>query len=320
MSQPVTLLRIKRKRNEEPLEALLVDDPKIKVSRTNAAGAKYFRLADTFDTSGFDEIEKTRQLQEKIASKSFTTSQKQSASIPNSDQVTSPSLCSPRFKIISRNDVVLDDDTGFKTSSLVHMYDAIKETVPEPPILDVFDALKNPQAAMGIQSDELVCNLLPMIREFLSLKDAGERDLDRQKAIGQVESIENPQDETDKWDRVSPANDIGIADDYVYDFYFHDENAIDVLTNTKVGSLVWVEDDIVVLDEDDVESDQNTDDVDSNAEDYYGNDYPEEDGNEEAWSDLVDERSNPFLNDDDDDDDDYNDDDDDHDYEMDTDR
>jgi hypothetical protein len=66
-------------------------------------------------------------------------------------------------------------------------------------------------------------------------------------------------------------------DEYVYDLYLRETNPQLVNTN-NLGSLVWMDDELVEM-SDSQDEDYGTDDQDSNAEDYYGNDYPDEQDN-----------------------------------------
>ncbi|RUS24162.1 hypothetical protein BC938DRAFT_474015, partial [Jimgerdemannia flammicorona] len=225
----LTILRIKRKRNEEPLDALREAFPKL------------FRLAETVEEGSFRDVTKTRQLGDRIRSqiknrqswnrnrdtseirtkrldKSVVrggTNSVARGEVPRTETqqrgrghhiyvrclsscpiFRTPSLeksyCSSSFTRYS------DDDEP--ESDLFQLYDAIKEDVIDPKVIP--DSKEDPY-----EDDQLLCNFIPMLREYLTVNER--RD----------------------------ANSKSSSDgDYVYDVYYRDDSAAAAAVHQNVGS------------------------------------------------------------------------------------
>ena len=107
-------------------------------------------------------------------------------------------------------------------------------------------------------------------------------DLEREDQVGGLESSEETTDDPiqEVVDAMVNAFIEESNDEYVYDYYLYDDQ-IPVARALEAGLVATCEMENVYFLKDEVsDSDKGSDD-DSNAEDYYQNDYPEEDSEEE---------------------------------------
>ncbi|GES90623.1 probable RNA polymerase II nuclear localization protein SLC7A6OS [Rhizophagus clarus] len=289
----LTIVRLKRKRNEEPLDALVVQhfenghSPEKKKVRRKASNLKVeakenlkikaekvetkepipfiFRFAETVDEISFNDSNKTQQLKDRIVKlmnrkdtlrrKGIDIKQIREQQIAR----TNENRREERYKVIDRNrqkngsfnisgDDVEDNDEAF--TELFKMYDAVKES--EAPIEPKF-----------VEEDdidsEIMCNFIPMVRQYLSLQE-------------QIDKEGKPD----------------LDDGYVYDIYYRDDamDLDDQFNYNNIASLTWFngdENEIFVNESDEKDEFVYSDEEDSNAEDYYTHDYPDED-EDEIWN------------------------------------
>ncbi|CAO3613537.1 unnamed protein product [Cunninghamella blakesleeana] len=278
--QQIQILRIKRKRTEEPMDTLLVQHQELDKKQASAKDKRLrkdslrndsslkvsalalptiFRLAETVEEHSFKNVAEAKKLKERISLKSR---QGNRPNTPDSlDQKRNQKTRSlqnnarqARFKVINQNRSQINSDMPpeVKSSSekaaedLFKMYDAVKIDNNSGPklIIDEDDD----------EADELMCNFIPMVKEYLTLNDRIE------------DHVED--------------------NDYVYDVYYCDtSNTGQTISGTNIGSLVWFDDETEYLN-DESESEAGDDgDEDSNAEDYYQNDYPDEEDSEGEYED-----------------------------------
>ncbi|KAK9767795.1 hypothetical protein K7432_002131 [Basidiobolus ranarum] len=275
----LTILRIKRKRTDEPLEALLVQDEptgakKLKTNRKIAV-AKMFRLAETVTHEIFGDAEKTLELKDKLAEMTKSHSVPLQPVIPVSRKETSPpevlavseqksqpKVESTRYKVINQNRMedIMQEERRSEGDG-IRLFDVVREEDYER------EALKTAKFTTDDPNSDIMCNFIPMLREYLSVND-------------------------------KPVEEELQDDEYVYDVYYRDDSkTASNMPSVKLASLIWFddpEDNVFLHDEGD--SSDFEGDEDSNAEDYYTNEYPEE----ETWTDF-DEfgEENVFENEDD---------------------
>ncbi|KAJ1653957.1 hypothetical protein IWQ61_006027 [Dispira simplex] len=280
ITRPVTILRIKRKRTDEPLEGFMVnpgptDSPgkKVKKDTTTTAAPTMFRLAETVTVDIFGDHQQARHITKKIgrlsqrqAIKSIERSQvssdtgiQQKKVQLAADKVSQAKMA--RFRVISKNRMPINlslesmsplakelpsNDTASITSpTTCHVLDAIKESVDPIPLVGTLSAKERRQ--------DLAADLTALLNYQL----------------------------------MTPST----VDDYVYDLYYavgDNDAEVDHRTTDQYASLFWNgsfddEWDELMASSD---SEHAEDDMDSNAEDFYANDYPEEEEwSEEAYSD-----------------------------------
>ncbi|KAG0315397.1 hypothetical protein BG000_005215 [Podila horticola] len=308
----LTILRIKRKRHEEPLDTLVVQEQFEKLvgkkqkkiedeiereidnvlaeqdSKPKTSPA-VFRLATTVNKEIFKDPTQSLQLRDTIThlaesprpksrqaekrlsevGKRVTESRTNLANTLRGDAKTA------RYRVINQNRSGLTSSKEappeVKSSVQVEaesaldmfkMYDAIKEEEPKT----------KKQLQHEAEENDIMCNFLPMVREYLSISDR----------------TQEPQKESDDHSGKSRPSTFAqeaedSEDEYVYDIYYRDVNA-DHQQESKhrgIGSLLWFDDDEGNFMNEEDSSDEDYEDSDSNAEDYYQNDYPEDEVSED---------------------------------------
>ncbi|KAI7852237.1 hypothetical protein BDC45DRAFT_513784 [Circinella umbellata] len=287
--QPLTLLRIKRKRTEEPLEALLLHtenednkrlrknsfknkDP-LKVSAT--ALPTIFRLAETVEEKSLNNITEAQKLKERI------TKRVQPGSRPHTPETLDErkdrlvkqqqtSTKQARYRVINQN-----RGGNNKTSRHADQPPVVQNAAEE--LLQMYEAVREDNDNKTTSSsskaklfadtddeddDDIMCNFIPMVKEYLTLNE----------------------------------RKINEEDDYVYDVYYRDDTQQGEIHGANVGSLVWFNDETEYMNDDSDSELGDYGDEDSNAEDYYQNDYPDE----ESGEDFEDQYGYDLSSDDDD--------------------
>ncbi|KAI8878079.1 hypothetical protein K501DRAFT_288072 [Backusella circina FSU 941] len=289
----LTILRIKRKRTDEPLEALLVQENEKKAklnskdiykkaaaeaaassSATLSQVPTMFRLAETVEKKSFSNLDEAQKLRERIrtrihpgSSRSQTPTMEEKKDRSVKEQMAAGRKA--RYRVIDQNRSKLDDNMPPVVQSaeekaldeMFKIHDAIKDDEEDKkgknPKLLLDDDLEDP--------DDIMCNFIPMIKEYLTLNDKDEEKED---------------------------------DDYVYDVYYRDDSHHQTdMKGVNIGSLVWFDEVAEYLDDDSDSELGDYVDEDSNAEDYYQNDYPDEEDSDE----FEDQRDYVFSSDDDED-------------------
>ncbi|KAF0543011.1 RNA polymerase II nuclear localization protein iwr1 [Gigaspora margarita] len=275
-----TIVRLKRKRNAEPLDALVVQQQLVKKPKRQGSLPKdmkateeqkinedsslpfVFRFAETVDEINFNDSTKSQQLKDRITKlinrKDKVRPKERSIKQIRDQQIAwfNENTRRERYKVIDRNrqsgnfahfssDSVEDEENA--TDEMFKMYDAVKEELPIEPKFIEEDNLDS----------DIMCNFIPMVREYLTL-----------------------QENIDKESNTDSDND------YVYDVYYHDDSMVfdDKPEYQNYASLTWFNDDdngIFVKETAGKDDFEYSDEEDSNAEDYYTHDYPDE---EEVWS------------------------------------
>ncbi|KAJ7164699.1 hypothetical protein C8R43DRAFT_988057, partial [Mycena crocata] len=277
-AQSYTILRIKRKRNEEPLDALVVESRRRKKSR---GGVGVFQFAQTVEHDAWEDDKRKRDIEDQISrlareSASNVTdlkgpsplSNRTSPSIPKDDPVRrykiiaqdveeeAPRRRPPRPtsppKVISAKDLPpKTKDTGFK----------------------LYDAILSADGAPAAADDEMD-KFLPMLNEYLKLNDIT-------ASASAASSVAD----------LPPS--VSSVDDYVWDVFYHRPATLTEWNEAaNVGTLTGLPPSIT--DPYDSASDSEEEDEadeDSNAEEYYKNDYPDEEDSSDDDSDEFHEDS-----------------------------
>ncbi|KAI9278881.1 hypothetical protein BDA99DRAFT_429092 [Phascolomyces articulosus] len=167
--QPLTLLRIKRKRTEEPLEALF----------SATALPTIFRLAETVEEKSLKNITEAQKLKERI------TRRVQPGSRPRTPetleerkdrlaQQQQSSTRQARYRVINQNRSTAgqrsaDEPPVVKSAAeeLLQMYEAVRE--------DNAQTTSSNKAKLFADSDDeedddIMCNFIPMVKEYLTCK------------------------------------------------------------------------------------------------------------------------------------------------------
>ncbi|KAI8824390.1 uncharacterized protein EV422DRAFT_318944 [Fimicolochytrium jonesii] len=273
------MLRIKRKRNEDPIDAFIVATEEIarKEKRTKtgeeppAEIARFFQRVETVETRDFDDTTRLKATSERLK---YLRANKQSIKSPPpspSDERRAEAINgrnaerkAARYRVVKDRRQILDD---------VELLD-VEETSDEPK--------KGPHTTSyesgPIPESDLMESLMPMMREYL---------------------------------HVSQEKDGPIPSEYVYDIYYA-QPEMDPEAHSRVAELTFEDLSATLLADAGDSSDNNDDDdEDSNAEDYYANEYPDASDSEKSDDSDVDEgyrRGRGYKNyfdDDEDDDGDY---------------
>ncbi|KAI9303039.1 hypothetical protein BJ944DRAFT_250995 [Cunninghamella echinulata] len=277
--QQVQILRIKRKRTEEPMDTLLVQhqqfekkqatltDKRLRkdnlINKSNLkvtplALPTIFRFAETVEEHSFKNITEAKKLKERISRRTHLGNRPNTPeSIDQKRDQKTKSLQNhakqARFKVINQN-------RSQKNSSMPPEVQCSSQKAAED-LFKMYDAIKieNTGPKLIVDEDEedpgdIMCNFIPMVKEYLTLND----------------KTEEPEEE-----------------DYVYDVYYCDTtNTGQDISGTNIGSLVWFDEETEYLNDDDSDSEPcDEGDEDSNAEDYYQNDYPDEENSDEDYED-----------------------------------
>ncbi|KXN88130.1 RNA polymerase II nuclear localization protein iwr1 [Leucoagaricus sp. SymC.cos] len=295
-SQSYTILRIKRKRNEEPLDALVVES---RVRRKKyRGGVGVFQYAQTVEDEAWKDEKSQKDIQvcdpcvvslyalhayahiqDRISRLAMENAAKpQTKNIPSRLDVnfpTSPTLSkklhTPRYTVISRDEAA--PPAKRQATSPPKVY-ASKDLHKRPAASDfrMYDAILSDQKSQQAStSDSEMEKFLPLLNDYLKIHDIPT----------------NPTSNTPIVDPPSKnATDESLhkSDDYVWDVFYHrpaslsEWNSIAARTGTITGLPASV------LESDGSGSDSEAEDEadeDSNAEEYYKNDYPDEESDSE---------------------------------------
>ncbi|KAJ7070027.1 hypothetical protein C8F01DRAFT_1115039 [Mycena amicta] len=268
-----TILRIKRKRNEEPLDALVVESRRRKKSRGGGVGV--FQFAQTVEADAWEDELKKREIQDQV-SRLAAAEATQPPIVPSSlgeqpqqpqQQPPSPSVAkddsSRRYKIIMQEEERLPNrrfpSTPPKILSAKDLAAKSKDTG-----FKMYDAVLAADKAAAAEKDEEMEKFMPMLNDYLSLND-----------ITIPSTSENLSASTSS------------SNDYVWDVFYHRPATLSEWNAAaNVGTLTGLPPSLTDPYDSASDSEEEDDaDEDSNAEEYYKNDYPdEEDTSEEERS------------------------------------
>ncbi|KAI1315892.1 hypothetical protein EDD11_000206 [Mortierella claussenii] len=316
-----TILRIKRKRYEEPLDTLVVQEQLEKLTgkklRTqegkeqqerdnDKAGAvclpkpspAVFRLATTVDKGSFKDPTQSMQLRDRInhlADSNRRPRSRMSERYPdleNQAQKNRAELTekrqrdaqSARYRVINQNRtglapaeqlpprVISSKEAQAEAAlEMFKMYDAVKEETPKT----------KEQLLRDAEESDIMCNFLPMVREYLTISDRSS-----DPKIMSEDSEQHGTSSASRTKKSDPAEADDSEDEYVYDIYYRDVHADheQETGHRTIGSLLWFSDDENNFLNEDDSSEDDYEDSDSNAEDYYQNDYPEDELSENEYA------------------------------------
>ncbi|EMD39681.1 hypothetical protein CERSUDRAFT_103673 [Gelatoporia subvermispora B] len=305
--RPYTIVRIKRKRTEEPLEALVLD----KSRRKRTRGARIFQFAETVEPGAWEDEEKKKELESRISTLASQSAQ------------SSTSAASPITPATSTEPVAASPPPATPQSTLQPSQDGPARhykilpaagSTPEasrrrhstaPPkvwsqkeleaaqkarsAFTLYDAVLSPpsgdrRVARGAPEDEEMAKFLPLLQEYLKVSDI-------------------PPPSSSSNSILAPSVSGNVSDgedgDYVYDVFYQRPTTFEELYlptsgSGNIGTLTSLPEELSWMYDLDEESEPGDDeDEDSNAEEYYKNDYPEEE-DDDFWSDGGSEGSDVF--------------------------
>lgn len=267
IKEPPQILRVKRRRTEDPLQALVMETNRRKIKRPRYV----FRLKRT----------EKKDIQDSTVVLTASTDLKNDKPVFNI----------PSKKADGKTDEspVLGAGEGPSGST------ATPET-------KIDGAIKKTEKQTSEAPVELNPELLEMLNDYLKNND--ETTINnpvkppkrRQSSISQELNGGVPKftkDEVLKGrnseaiDERDNENEDDDEDDYVYDVYYRDKAVSEQWENEKIGYIKFDDDELDMIDDNEDDTMLNTDDEDSNDENFYRNDYPEdEDGGYEDESEL----------------------------------
>ncbi|CCL99468.1 uncharacterized protein FIBRA_01486 [Fibroporia radiculosa] len=280
------ILRIKRKRNEEPLDGLVVDPESVPSRKKSRGALNFFKFAATVERATFDDEQQKRDLEARLATLARKSNICASVSAPavveKSITSQSPSVSRPQA-----------DDPGriytiVKRESPSTQLPATQRRVTAPPKvwstkelealrqsqsgLKLYDAILSSSSLTSTVSDmdPEMANFLPMLQDYLRLDGP---------------SMATSSASTSSFPSSANGTAPGDDNDYVYDVFYQRPTTFQELYEPSlsimnIGTLTGVPEELMLYDSDSDSEVADTDDEDSNAEDWYKNDYPEDEFDE----------------------------------------
>ncbi|KLO05581.1 hypothetical protein SCHPADRAFT_933553 [Schizopora paradoxa] len=302
-----TILRIKRKRDEEVPDVLVAEPSTKKGSKRRKSALDVFQYAETVDASMWKDVERQQELKDRISALSNgsappASSSPQKSSIPpeatpmtrNVSSTTNgparqyrvvvqdekPKGKRDRFaqtppKVLSSKDLSLSSSSGFR------VYDAVLES----------DEPKGGET--GIDDPEME-KFQSLLKDYLTVSESN-------NSLPPSRPLSTPSSSLASIPM--SASSTSISDEYVYDVFYHRPTTLSQWTESgNMGTLVGLPsmlfDDDYEIDSESEEEDEA--DEDSNAEDFYANDYPDEEQSSEEehyGSDGSDSEEEDFFTD-----------------------
>ncbi|KAJ7718127.1 hypothetical protein DFH07DRAFT_761678 [Mycena maculata] len=259
VAQSYTILRIKRKRNEEPLDALGMQPKK------SRGGVGVFQFAQTVEHDAWEDEKRKRDIQDQISrlARESATTPAEPRELNASSSRTSPSIPKDdrRYKIIAQDADEEEASTRRRLPTSPPKVVSAKDVQPKAKNtgFKLYDAVLSADKASSAQTDEEMEKFLPMLNEYLKLNH-----------IAASESTSSVAE------TLPPST--SSTDDYVWDVFYHRPATLTEWNEAaNVGTLTGLPPSIT--DPYDSASDSEEEDEadeDSNAEEYYKNDYPDE--------------------------------------------
>ncbi|KAI6114279.1 hypothetical protein F5141DRAFT_1002502 [Pisolithus sp. B1] len=271
-----TILRIKRKRTDEPLDALVVES-RSRRKKSRGGDLDVFQFAQTVEADTWDDAKARRSLQSQISKLADSYENGQASPVR---EVRSPAAGRPqeegnrRYTVKAAKEETRVSPRRRPTSppKVISAKDALQND------FKMYDAIPADQEAAMRPLDSEMEKFLPMLQDYLSLSEVSPKA--GSSSVGE---------------RGAPAKD-----DYVWDVFYrrlyslHELQSLAANVGTLTG-LPALSDGGFSSPEESEEEDEA--DEDSNAEEYYKNDYPDEEsgsdglGDDDDGSDIFHERS-----------------------------
>jgi len=275
-----TILRIKRKRNEEPLDALVVEG---KARRKRSKGAlNVFQFAETVEEGAWDDEQRKKDIEaristlaregQKISSPSTNSQPPESTSLATSasaSSVPSPARQPPidptrAYTVVPSTSQESSRSAGQSSAppKVVAYNDLVAQD--QHPAFTMYDAVPSSSSLATAPSGEVdreMEKFMPMLNEYLRLSE---------------NSTSTPLPSSTSLAKMATGDD-----DYVWDVFYQRPTTFQELYEPSVnnihhiGTLSGLPAEADEWDSDDSEY-EDEDDEDSNAEDWYTNDYPDE--------------------------------------------
>ncbi|KIL67932.1 hypothetical protein M378DRAFT_196899 [Amanita muscaria Koide BX008] len=269
-SSAYTILRIKRKRNEEPLDALVVES---RVRRKKSRGGMdVFQFAQTIEDDDWKDEKCKKDLEAQISRLTREVSKPTKAQ--QVEKTMSPISRQQSEDARRRYTVELDDSGG---RPLKRPPTVISEKEAAKTNFKVYDAVPSPEKSRPpADTESEIDKFIPLLNEYLSLHDISP------SSTQQPKKKEEPKSSPGVAFKSTKVYDDYV--DYVWDVFFRRPGAGGLLDgNGNIATLTGLPpvDDELYGSSSESEFEDEADE-DSNAEEYYKNDYPDEE--EEDYS------------------------------------
>ncbi|KAF9267594.1 hypothetical protein L218DRAFT_955458, partial [Marasmius fiardii PR-910] len=272
---PYTILRIKRKRNEEPLDALVIESA---LPRKKTKGGKgLFQFAQTVEDAVWQDEKQQKEIQEQISRLAKAEEINNATATTSNPLSTSPvkplhtSELNRRYTVIERE---LSNLQSQWNPSMPPPVLSAKELQAQKANADfkMYDAvLERNEETTGTDLDPEMEKIMPLLQAYLKMSN-------------------------------TPTASVANEDlDYVWDIFYHRPGARQDWTQTSiVGTVTGLpplgDPETDSGSEEEVEDEA---DEDSNAEEYYKNDYPDEEDSDSDWNSSDDfDRHSDYYGDD----------------------
>jgi len=274
--QGYTIVRIKRKRTDEPLDALVVES-KARRKKTRE-GLDVFQFAETVEEVAWRDEQLRKDLQSRLSqlysnTPETSTSQPDNARIlpqqnpqnPLLNQLPAPSR---RYKVRPLAEQEKPKSSRFMTSPPKVLS---SKDLPPKDGLKMYDAILDNSGMNEPALDPEMEKFLPMLQDYLRLNE-----IDAPGIVSRS-TTSSP----------GPTTSKGAQDDYVWDVFYRRPATLSewnsVANVATLSGLPPVASDMYDSDTDESEPDDEADE-DSNAEEYYKNDYPDEEESDDSNS------------------------------------
>jgi len=251
-NHPYTILRIKRKRTEEPLDALVVESRfRRKKSR---GGVDVFQFAQTVEHDAWEDGATRHNLQSQISRLAQDSNESTKAQAPPSRETRLPSRTDDRARRYAVRVTGDGEERRAKRRPTSPPKVISSKDIPRNDF-KMYDAVLEEQGPASPPMDLEMEKFLPMLQDYLTLQETASSGV------------------------IPNSNLYAATGDYVWDVFYRrpyslsEWNSFAVNYGTVTGLPPSVEDDNL-SDSDSEEEDEA--DEDSNAEEYYKNDYPDE--------------------------------------------
>lgn len=256
-NHPYTIVRIKRKRTDEPLDALVVES---RVRRKKVKGSRHvFQFVQTVEETVWEDKQVQETLQNQISKLSQNDHDNNTqpsvpadiTNLPGTQRSRRLAEDGKRYTIVPTHESV--ENTKFATSppKVISAKDAQSQSD-----FRMYDAVPADQKPTSPVFDSDMEKFLPMLQNYLRMNDEP----------SQVLSAAPP------------------AEDYVWDVFYRRPCTLSEWNSVaNIGTLEGLPpslDDPYSSDSESEEEDEA--DEDSNAEEYYKNDYPDEDDSSDS--------------------------------------
>ncbi|KAI0271794.1 hypothetical protein BGY98DRAFT_1006032 [Russula aff. rugulosa BPL654] len=278
-SQPYTILRIKRKRNEDPLDALVIESTGSS-RRKKRGGLDVFQFAETVEPEAWGD--RARDLQDRISALERDQVLKVGTQ-QGHDVAPSPNLKRPDLS--RQYTVVLDDKPATPSGPSPTSRSFSPVTSPAKDGGDnghldykVYDAVLTSDPSSPV--DPEMEKFLPLLEEYLTIHDIKPRVTRAAESVGSL-TPSGSRSLAPVPITIPPPILTNDDPDYVWDVFYHRAGLTDRYDAANVATLTGLPgplaDGFTSADESEEEDGA---DEDSNAEEYYKNDYPDEESSD----------------------------------------